>query len=484
MMIMKNQLKLLTLVLVLIITISSFATISQAASQLKISDEKEISDTQTQIITKSTADKKTTQPLSTLEIRSPSYVIAGEIFHIFVYKTSDGAAEIKPEPLEKAIVRVSWNNETYVTNMHGRVILSAPLVEYDKYFFITASKSGYNTDKVNVLVKNAPLQLVITAPSSIYEGESFMVIVTADNQSVADASVLFNRQISKTDSSGSVTFTAPEVYLNTIFLIQAYKSGYLNASTDIMVINLPTTPIITFVMDDIADTLTVTSVDSLNVLWSDIYIDGNCNISGLGTYVLAGDVIFSCQGKITLYYIPTCTILGSFLFTQDITPLITFLMNDIADTLTVTSVDSLNVLWSDIMINGSCDTSGLGIYVTAGDVIFNCKGRIVIIYRPTNKMLGLFDFTDNKLEIIAPFSIYEHQVFEVMIKVDGKPIEKACVAFNGIVQYTDYLGIVKFVAPEVNQSTTFEIKAFKEGYESATAKLLVLALKTFGSILI
>jgi hypothetical protein len=406
MMIMKNQLKLLTLVLVLIITISSFATISQAASQLKISDEKEISDTQTQIITKSTADKKTTQPLSTLEIRSPSYVIAGEIFHIFVYKTSDGAAEIKPEPLEKAIVRVSWNNETYVTNMHGRVILSAPLVEYDKYFFITASKSGYNTDKVNVLVKNAPLQLVITAPSSIYEGESFMVIVTADNQSVADASVLFNRQISKTDSSGSVTFTAPEVYLNTIFLIQAYKSGYLNASTDIMVINLPTTPIITFVMDDIADTLTVTSVDSLNVLWS------------------------------------------------------------------------------DVMINGSCDTSGLGIYVTAGDVIFNCKGRIVIIYRPTNKMLGLFDFTDNKLEIIAPFSIYEHQVFEVMIKVDGKPIEKACVAFNGIVQYTDYLGIVKFVAPEVNQSTTFEIKAFKEGYESATAKLLVLALKTFGSILI
>lgn len=73
-------------------------------------------------------------------------------------------------------------------------------------------------------------------------------------------------------------------------------------------------------------------------------------------------------------------------------PTISFIKDDIQNTLTVTSADS-NVLWSDIDIQGQCNTSRLSEYVAAGDVITECNGEIRVIHIPSNAILGIFNFS-------------------------------------------------------------------------------------------
>ncbi|MBN2599610.1 MAG: hypothetical protein JXA75_03630 [Candidatus Thermoplasmatota archaeon] len=62
------------------------------------------------------------------------------------------------------------------------------------------------------------------------------------------------------------------------------------------------------------------------------------------------------------------------------------------DTITVTYV-AASVLWSDIaeIGAGSCDPFPEG-NVTAGDLITNCAGIIVLQYLPTYEILGVFEF--------------------------------------------------------------------------------------------
>jgi len=56
-------------------------------------------------------------------------------------------------------------------------------------------------------------------------------------------------------------------------------------------INVPTTPNIQLVKDDLNDKLTVVSTDPSDVPWADIEINGTCDTSDLGTYVTVGDTM-------------------------------------------------------------------------------------------------------------------------------------------------------------------------------------------------
>ena len=75
------------------------------------------------------------------------------------------------------------------------------------------------------------------------------------------------------------------------------------------------------------------------------------------------------------------------------TPSIVFTQDDMANTLTVQYVSSSTVLWSDIDVQGECDTSGQGMYVTVGDTLTNCTGTIRLVYVPTYTSLGSWTFT-------------------------------------------------------------------------------------------
>jgi hypothetical protein len=73
------------------------------------------------------------------------------------------------------------------------------------------------------------------------------------------------------------------------------------------------------------------------------------------------------------------------------TPSISFVKDEATDKLIVASADA-DVLWSDIEIQGQCNTAGLSGYVTAGDQITECNGEIRIIHIPSNAVLGIFNF--------------------------------------------------------------------------------------------
>jgi hypothetical protein len=63
------------------------------------------------------------------------------------------------------------------------------------------------------------------------------------------------------------------------------------------------------------------------------------------------------------------------------------------DTLTVTYVTAADVLWSDVSEIGAGSCNPLpGGNVTAGDMITNCTGIIVLQYLPTYEILGVFNF--------------------------------------------------------------------------------------------
>jgi hypothetical protein len=78
---------------------------------------------------------------------------------------------------------------------------------------------------------------------------------------------------------------------------------------------------------------------------------------------------------------------------QNQTPDIGFQQDLVNNTLTVTYVSAIDILWSDIseIGAGECDPFPGG-NVTAGDMITNCNGIIVLQYLPTYEVLGVFEF--------------------------------------------------------------------------------------------
>ena len=76
----------------------------------------------------------------------------------------------------------------------------------------------------------------------------------------------------------------------------------------------------------------------------------------------------------------------------DDTPSVYFLPSYIDNTLTVMSTES-SPEWDDFSIVGTCNTSGLGTYVTFGDMITNCSGQIIISYEPTGGTMGTWTFS-------------------------------------------------------------------------------------------
>jgi len=444
-MVMKNGQKILTMTLVIMLILTTLAFVGQAAptkgniKKTDVSNEPSIP-----------SSEKPHQKYR-LKIHAPSEILEGKTFEIFVTIEKNIHSDTKPIPAANAMINVGWSNYTYYTDINGLVTLIAPFVTSNHAYIITASKDGYYPDSVEIIIVNIPEpQLVIHAPSSVYEGSYFGVEIIADNQTVPGASVVFNGEVKITSSNGSVSFTAPEVSQDMSFIIYASKEGYISVNATIIIMNIPEPQLVIHAPS---------SVYEGSYFGVEIIAD-NQTVSG-------ASVVFN----------------GTVLDINN-TPVIIFVKDNIHLTLTVASVDPENVLWSDIYVNGSCNTSGLGTYVTAGDAISDCQGTINITYLPTNTLIGSWTFISPQLEILAPSSVYEGTYFGVLVTVENQSIYNARVWFNGIVKRTSHNGSVSFTAPAVNEPTDFEIYAFKTGYISATAIITVLPLRSpseFGS---
>ncbi len=78
------------------------------------------------------------------------------------------------------------------------------------------------------------------------------------------------------------------------------------------------TPNIGFTADKDVGTLRVINFYSYSdedLRWADFEITGDCDTSGLGTYVLKDDLITDCSGAITIIHKPTNSLMGTWTFT-------------------------------------------------------------------------------------------------------------------------------------------------------------------------
>jgi hypothetical protein len=78
-------------------------------------------------------------------------------------------------------------------------------------------------------------QLVIIAPSTVYENDYFFITITANSNPVEGVEVLFNQKNYTTGTDGKVIPQAPKVDNDTNFTITATKQEYLDAETTILV---------------------------------------------------------------------------------------------------------------------------------------------------------------------------------------------------------------------------------------------------------
>jgi len=341
-----------------------------------------------------------------LEIQSPSQVIEGENFQITI--------TCKNKPIANAKVTVGWMSGSiyYYSNSNGTVFLTAPQVNNNTQFFITASKTLYQSKTVWITVTDTPKLEIIVQPT-VLEGEDFPVFVFTNQtgEPVQDAIVTFVNESFITDYNGSCMLTAPEVQYSTWtnFSINTSKQGFLPDSESISVID---------------------SSYQL-IIWAPSFVDESEYFGILvtaGNETASGTLVTITAGNQTFY--ANYTDYSGFLFAY------------------IEGID---------FITNMTITASKSSYVTG------------------TKSLTVFPYqTIQQLQIFAPSSVDENEMFLVNISIDNMSIPNAFVSFNGETKQTNFNGTVTFIAPDVNITHDFLIVAFKYGYMNGSTTITVI----------
>jgi len=167
---------------------------------------------------------------------APDSVDEGEVFAVRITNghIAVEGVEITPE----------WGDETYLTDESGWVTLTAPYVDETRTYALQATKTGYLDVQISITIEDIPTpELVVTAPSSILEGEMFTATVISEDNPIEDAQVTFAGENYYTDQNGAVNLAALLVDENTTYSITAIKDGYEPGTTSIMVLDTEPTPV-------------------------------------------------------------------------------------------------------------------------------------------------------------------------------------------------------------------------------------------------
>ena len=150
--------------------------------------------------------------------------------------------------------KINFDEEEYlVDKVTGIAVLTAP--DSTGEYTLEASKN-WKTDPPNnwgseedlftygettttVVDSISSSQLIVYAPSSALEGETFEVLVKADGSPLSGVTVEIDSQTYTTNSNGLVTIDTPSVSQNTDFTISASKSGYISETAEIEILYDP-----------------------------------------------------------------------------------------------------------------------------------------------------------------------------------------------------------------------------------------------------
>ena len=162
---------------------------------------------------------------------TPGLVFENEI--ISLKSVIEGAMQ----PIEGVLVAVEGIGSV-VTDVNGYANFTAPEVEVDTVYNVTAEKDLYKPYESVVAVLNSMLEII--SPMIVDEEERFtvMVINKADGLMIQGATVKFGElDVNITNETGIATFMAPMVECNTTFNLTASKDTYTNATEEEILVN-------------------------------------------------------------------------------------------------------------------------------------------------------------------------------------------------------------------------------------------------------
>ena len=181
--------------------------------------------------------------LSVTTEESVEYVEYLDIFHqdsVNEKEEFDVTIKSNGNPVEG--VDIVFSGVEYSTNENGIATLAAPEVDSNQSVDIFVTKNGYYDNQSSIQVLNIPVSITpildISCQENVNEEEEFDVTITSDGNPVDDVSVNFNSITLPTDIAGVVTFTAPPVLDDSIFMIKAEKQGYTSDQQIITVLNI------------------------------------------------------------------------------------------------------------------------------------------------------------------------------------------------------------------------------------------------------
>jgi len=162
---------------------------------------------------------------------TPAFVFENELISL------KSVIEGTMQPIKGVLVTVD-DIGSVVTDINGYANFTAPDVEVDILYNITAEKELYKPYESCVTVLNSMLEII--SPMIIDEGESFTVMVVnkADELAIQGAKVKFGElAVNVTNETGMVTFIAPMVDCNKTFNLTASKDTYTNATPKEILVN-------------------------------------------------------------------------------------------------------------------------------------------------------------------------------------------------------------------------------------------------------
>ena len=338
-------------------------------------------------------------------------------------------------------VTITFLDETYSTDEEGIAALTAPEVEENTTFEITAHKPGYTNVSTTIVVNNikdAVSPLYVICENSVVENTTFYVIVASyiDENGyipVEGAKVKFNNETKITNETGITTFVAPEVEKNKTFLATVEKEGYLKKVFPITVINNP---------DNIPPQPDLKEFQ-FTIFPKEIY-------SGDTFYIYITDRTGKPATNVLVEFYNNTFYKYSYTDEKGYTVCIAPRVDEEKSfeirfskegwETKIFSVTILPIFNIPPIVEPPCDPEKF--YIAS----LNETGNITEII-PENSMFYIIAFKNNSDELEA--------------------IPRVFVSFDNQSGFTDNYGLIQFTAPPVDNTTRFIINATKDGYNTS-----------------
>jgi len=347
------------------------------------------------------------------------------------------------------------------------------------------------------------------SPYPVDELSSFTVYVTSNDEPVEDVKVYFLNTIHSTNTSGMVTFTAPDVLVTSNYGLVVNKSGYEDATTFVSVYEAGVgDQLLELVVPSIVEPLS-----SVPVLCRGL----NGGIEGVHLELwyeeeLIGNYTTATNGKVTietpfLDILNYCTLhvekqgyatydgehefdlwLVSRQETQSL--MITSSSSETYEglSLTLEITDGQGNPVNDAMIwsgpndvGETTDSQGI-LIITAPQVFFDREYYFYALkegynFAQTTVTIRNILQDDQTLNLLVDEFVYETEAFLVTVTdFEGRRIADASVVFGSEEQRTSSQGVVSFTAPEVLTNTTLSLQASKYGFEPVSSSVYVVDL--------